>query len=352
MTPQDEKYIELFASLMIDKIKEVDSNWKKPWFDTSIPFVKNVQGYLYTGVNEMFLRLVSQETNQKPIFLSFFQAKELGCNIIKGRSAYPTVFYKPILRSEDELKEIADSKGLKVEELTNQETIKYTIRKYNNVFNIDDTNLKDVRPDLYEKLSESVKMLEPTNIVDIPEIDNIIKNNSWICPIKIQDSDKAFFLPKDDCPFIVMPLKEQFPNQEQFYGTLLHEMAHSTMIEHPRKELDYAHEELVAELSSAYAMSQLGVGLPIKEENAKYLKGWIKHISEKPEVILDITKHVTKAIDVINRHINPNRALLIENNKKLYEEQKSKNNISNKESIKSSSKKVNNRYNKSKKFKL
>lgn len=352
MNPQDEKYVEMFASLMIARIKEVDSNWKKPWFNPTVPFVKNVHGYLYTGINEILLRLISQEKEQPPVFLTFSQTKEIGCSVYKGKTAYPIIFYKNVYHTDEKLKEIAESKGVQVEELSPKDKVNYLLRRYSGVFNIDDTNLKEVKPELYDKIANSVKTsIEVRNIVDIPEIDKVLEEKSWICPINVKESMRAYFKHSIDNPHIVVPKKEQYPDQERFYSTIIHEMAHSTMIEHPRKELDYAHEELVAELSSAYAMSQLGVGLTIKDENAKYLKVWIRRISDNPEIIFDITKYVTKAIDTINRHINPDRTLIMENSQKVYDEYKESNKQERKKTSYTTRKQVNKNVKKSKGFK-
>lgn len=326
MTPQDEKYIEIFSKLMIEKIKQVSTDWEKPWFTPMCAATKNIQGYRYNGVNDMLLTMAAQEKNQLPVYMTFQQAKEQGCHILKGKTGIPTVFYKTVEYPEKELQEIADKKGKRKEELSQSERIKYLLRRYNYVFNIDDTNLKEVKPEMYKKLRKEFnpEMSPPSETLTIPSIDKVLEEQTWLCPIKSMMSDRAYFqsplLEKKtgDNSYIVVPLKAQFLNQEQFYGVLLHEMAHSTMIEAPRKELDYAHEELVAELSSAFTMARLGVGQPIKDENAKYLKAWSQTISDNPEVILDITKHAAKAIEVLGNAVVPGQAQRLENNRKLY----------------------------------
>jgi len=95
---------------------------------------------------------------------------------------------------------------------------------------------------------------------------------------------------------ISMPPKESFLTSEGYYATLLHELGHATG--HPGrlarefhqriwaahesgqpigKEESaglYAREELVAELSSYFTLSALGIDAPI-ESHASYLKHWL-----------------------------------------------------------------------------
>lgn len=75
--------------------------------------------------------------------------------------------------------------------------------------------------------------------------------------------------------------KEQFQSGEAFYGTLFHEMVHSTGAEGVLDRLqptsfgskEYAREELVAELGSALIAQRYGMTKHIKEDSCAYLKG-------------------------------------------------------------------------------
>ena len=122
------------------------------------------------------------------------------------------------------------------------------------------TNLQQVRPELYAKLEEQcvVKLPEQKGeVFSFPVIDAMIENNAWVCPIRPEQQDRAYYSVSKD--HIVVPTKEQFVDGESFYGTLLHEMTHSTGASSRLGRLkactfgddNYAREELVAELGSA-----------------------------------------------------------------------------------------------------
>lgn len=134
----------------------------------------------------------------------------------------------------------------------------------------------------------------------------MIANNAWVCPIKPEHQDKAFYSVSKD--HIVVPTKEQFVDGESFYGTLLHEMTHSTGSEMRLGRLkaavfgdsEYAREELVAELGSALICQQNGISKHVKGDSAAYLKAWLDSLEESPDFIRTVMSDVKKATAVIN----------------------------------------------------
>ena len=57
-----------------------------------------------------------------------------------------------------------------------------------NVFNVAQTNLEQVRPELYAKLAEQNRIMRPASFdgekFSFPAMDEIIKHGLWVCPIK------------------------------------------------------------------------------------------------------------------------------------------------------------------------
>ena len=52
MDTASDKALQRFAELMIEKIKQVEDNWQKPWFGIKgggLP--QNIEGRTYNGVN-------------------------------------------------------------------------------------------------------------------------------------------------------------------------------------------------------------------------------------------------------------------------------------------------------------
>ena len=94
------------------------------------------------------------------------------------------------------------------------------------VFNVQQTNLREARPELWEKLEmengrPEVKAGEQ---FDFEPVDRMISENLWICPIRPMHQDSAYYsITKNE---IVVPEKRQFKDGEAFYGTLFHEMTY------------------------------------------------------------------------------------------------------------------------------
>ena len=138
----------------------------------------------------------------------------------------------------------------------------------------------------------------------------MIRDNRWICPIKLIHQDNAFYsISKNE---ITLPEKSQFIDGESFCGTAFHEMTHSTGAENVLNRLkpasgfgsnEYACEELIAELSSALIAQRYGMTKHLKEDSAAYLKSWLGSLKESPEFIKTILVDVKKASSIITQKI-------------------------------------------------
>jgi antirestriction protein ArdC len=87
---------------------------------------------------------------------------------------------------------------------------------------------------------------------------------------------------------VQMPPVEAFHSTEGYYGTLLHELVHSTG-HSKRKDRQfgkrfgdqaYAFEELVAEIGSAFLCAATGVSTEPRADHAQYLASWIEVLPE------------------------------------------------------------------------
>ena len=107
----------------------------------------------------------------------------------------------------------------------------------------------------------------------IEEADKIITMyvNREHLDFKELPSNKAFYSPSNDR--VVVPMKEQYENINEYYSTTFHELTHSTGHKSRLDRLEtgaiasfgsetYSREELCAELSSAFMMNMLGIETP------------------------------------------------------------------------------------------
>ena len=104
---------------------------------------------------------------------------------------------------------------------------------------------------------------------------------------------------------IRMPDPESFTSREGYYATLFHELAHWTGADRRLKRItparfgspDYAFEELVAELASAFLSGRFGFAQV--SQSAAYLKGWAKACRQHPEMLAKAASLAQRAADYL-----------------------------------------------------
>lgn len=305
----NDKALQQFADLMVKKIEEVNNDFKTPWFSSvghGLP--QNLEGRAYHGVNSFVLYLWQENNHyQTPVYMTFLQAKEQGVRIKKGEGAFPVLYWNFVVKDNEGKKISMDEyKSLDKEEQKKYSVYPYT--KVYSVFNVDQTNFAEVHPERWEKMQQKFSVPElkdEQGMLRSPELDSMLKNEKWVCPIVLNFSDSAYFSPSEDK--IHLPLKGQFNTGESFYSTLLHEMAHSTgteerlgrEIKNVFGDPKYAKEELVAELTAAVSCQSLGIVSGIQDDNAKYLKNWLGAIRKEPKFLLSVLSDVGKASNMI-----------------------------------------------------
>ena len=125
-------------------------------------------------------------------------------------------------------------------------------------------------------------------------------------PIRI-GGDKAFYVPSLD--LVQVPPQPAFFDQINYYRTCLHELTHATG--HPSRlardvtsafgSKDYAREELVAEMGSAFLCAALGIVPTVR--HADYLASWLEVLRADSRVIFGAASAASKAADwLLARH--------------------------------------------------
>ena len=334
----EEKALDRFASIMIEKIESIKDDWKKPWFtEGSLVWPKNLSGREYNGMNALMLMMHSEKEGYRiPVFMTFERVTSLNytkdkqggkkplldkngeelphVGINKGEKSFP-VFITTFTVVDKETKEKIKYDDFK--QLSEDEKQKYAVYpklQVYNVFNLDQSNIKEARPELYAKLVEQNTLKKPElngEAFSFEPLDRMIRDNRWICPIKLIHQDNAFYsISKNE---ITLPEKSQFIDGESFCGTAFHEMSHSTGSEDFLNRLkpsggfgsrEYACEELIAELSSALIAQRYGMTKHLKEDSAAYLKSWLESLKESPEFIKTTLVDVKKASAIITQKID------------------------------------------------
>ncbi len=301
----DKKFAEALTDALINKIKAIEvEHHEVPWFDNVGMQPKNLDGKAYKGLNKLLLYMLDGG-REVPVYMTFLRAKQEGLLIRKGEKSLPVQYANKVAFHKETKKSISIDK---YEELSATEKEKYDIAfmmKHYDVFNVEQTNMEEVKPELFQQLKEQAKLEERVVQESDSHLLSIVNNQSWYTPIKLDRVDRAYYSPSQD--EIHLPKREFFKSDDLFYSTMLHEMSHSTGHESRlNREIHnefgspkYAREELVAELSAAIVGQQYGVSKTILEGNANYLHNWLDAIKQEPEFLNEVLEDVLNASNMI-----------------------------------------------------
>lgn len=131
------------------------------------------------------------------------------------------------------------------------------------------------------------------------------------CPVREAPGNEAYYVPAKD--MIAVPPRDSFASNEAFLVTLLHEMGHSTG--HPNalgRDLSgtfgskrYAFEELIAEFSSMFSASDLGLSGDLDPESdhfkqhVAYLQSWQSALEDDPDLLFRAASAAEKATESV-----------------------------------------------------
>jgi len=328
-----DKAVEAFAAMIISRLEEVKaSEWKKGWIGGNgyqgMP--QNMNGRTYSGTNSLFLFMHTAMNNYAaPIYLTFLQKEKEGLRLNKGAKAMPVVYWDwNIKDAEGKKVSLTDYRSMSKEEREHCEARPF-LRSFR-VYNIDQTNMKEVNKEKYDKLVvqfQSPKVADTQGMYKNAALDRMFEHQEWLCKIHCdKPSAGAFFNPTHD--FIVIPQKEQFKigktesdiykDGMEYYSTALHEMTHSTgTAERLNRNMEgrygdpkYAKEELVAELSAAMVGNTMGFDKRITDNSAAYIDSWLHTLREEPRFIMSVMADVNKASNLILEKIDEQKLAL------------------------------------------
>lgn len=335
----ESRALDKFAELMIEKIKSIQTDWHKPWFtEGSMRWPKNLDGREYNGMNALCLMLHCERNGYKiPVFCTFNRVAGLNYSadkdgtkkplmdsngeklptvtVNKGEKAFPVMLTSFTVIHKDTRQKIPYDE---YRHLTDEQKKDYNVYPKLNVyqvFNIDQTNMREARPDMYERIARENDTGRQAFVdrekFSFPVMDEMIKHGLWVCPINLRHQDHAYYSPSTD--EIVLPEKTQFKDGQSFYGTAFHEMIHSTGAKSRYDRFkpgstfgspDYGREELVAELGAALVASRYGIVKNVKSDSAAYLKSWLMEIKESPDFIKTTLQDVKRATSMLSQRID------------------------------------------------
>lgn len=326
--------LQRFAEMLIKRMEEMQKDWHKGWIggESMFGLPQNISGRTYEGSNAFLLFLHTAENGYKaPVYMTYGQLYKEGAHVLKGEKAVPVFKWGFSIKDKDG-KKVTEEEFDNMTDDEKKECKRRPFLKIYPEFNIDQTNMSEVNKEKYDAVVSQFRKTDVPTITDgmyvNKAIDRMMEKQEWVCKIQYDKEEKgAYYSPAKD--IVVLPTKAQFrihpddPEEcfkdgQEYYGTALHEMAHSTG--HPSRldrlkpaafgSPEYAKEELVAELTSAMVGNTLGFDRRISDNNVAYLQNWTSALRKEPKFIVTVMADVNKASRIIIENIDKQRIAL------------------------------------------
>lgn len=262
---------EYITNLFIEGLKRGKIPWQRPW---KLSGPKDPTNYAtkqpYHGINTLLLTYQAYSAGYKSNYwMGYQQAAAIGGQVRKGEKGSRCLIVHPQVDKEtDELKYLF-----------------YTYRSVFNIDQMDGIDIETVQEIEFNPIAKAQQTLE--DLHHVPEI--------------ILSMDKAAYVHGVNVDRILMPHKNSFSTEEDYYSTLFHEITHSTR--HPsrlNRNCDtYAEEELVAEIGASILNLEAGIFGNQQEQSQAYINGWLSALDNDPNMILRAYGKAHKACEYL-----------------------------------------------------
>ncbi len=288
--------IDIYQSItdkIIKLLEHVDiDDYQAPFADLAaqgIPYNPVTKKH-YQGINIPFLWFYQQEKSYRSNhWASFKQWQTKGGKVRKGEKGSQVVFYKTLLKSEEN-------------EQSEEETAKIPMLRLYTVFNASQV-------EGYEH-EETPAPNTQSLVSNIEAIDAFCANTG--ADIR-HGNGGAFYRKTDD--FINMPEPIDFvatnfsDPTENYYSVLFHELTHWTghskrldreLVSKRKNYSQYAIEELCAELGAAFLCAQTGISQAPRKDHALYIKSWLIALRNDTKFIFSASAQAGQAVEYLN----------------------------------------------------
>jgi len=262
--------------------------WVQPWGTSAakapLGLPRNATtSRCYSGINVLILwGAVIEHGFPGQGWLTFRQALSLGGHVRKGERG-TTVVYADRFTPEDEKRRAFEA---------GEEAQSIPFLKRFTVFNAAQC----------EGLSDEIAVAAPPTPQGLiePKVEALIKATGIDFRI---GGNRAFYIPAHD--YVQVPPPQAYFEPINWHRTALHEIGHASG-HHSRLNRDlsgsfgtrkYAFEELVAEMSSAFACASLGTVPTVR--HADYIGSWLETLREDSRAVVRAASQASKAADWI-----------------------------------------------------
>ena len=299
-----QKIYDRITDVIIEMLEQhKKSNYTSAWYNLSGDslFAQNrATKHTYSGINQLMLQYLRNKYNYSfNGWLTFKQLDNLGGKIQKGSKAAMVVYKSHLYLDANTGKNITSMIIKMINSGQSIEHIDYQKRGYLKGYNVFNIGQVDNLPDEYYKMEELEKLTEFERNEKAEYLINCTNAN-----IKYVAGNSAHYKPGTD--EIELPQRRQFISNEAFYSVIFHELGHWSGAKHRlNREItnkfgskEYAFEELIAELNTAYINAMLGFESRITD-NVSYINSWLSVMKNDKKFVVSASSQAQKASNFI-----------------------------------------------------
>lgn len=301
--PTDKPQLRDFRQEVTDNIVQMLERgvapWQKPWApgagSLGIPFNPTSER-AYRGGNAIHLMVTGlQRGYEDPRWMTYKQASENGWQVRRGEKGTQIEYWEAKGASDRSSQPRTNEAG--DANTTNNNASAEKSRYVHRVYTVFNAQQIDGIPSLEPKQRTAFEAIQTG--------EQILTNSG--AKIAHDQAESAFYSRSQDS--IHLPPKDAFKDAAGYYGTALHELAHwsghpsrlnrPTLTESYRfGDVNYAKEELRAELASVFLAAERGIPHD-PEQHAAYVNSWIGALKRDKNEIFRAAHDASKATDFI-----------------------------------------------------
>lgn len=271
------------AEKIISLLEQDLAPWQKGWDPGQSPPgvggmpYNAMSGRSYTGANTMYLFAVALENGYDDNrWMTYEQANKAGLQVRKGEKGTKIAFwdFSKVNKGKENAEGSSDGEPQDgKQERRGPSCYLYTVFNAAQIEGMPERVIRQV-PDVDWRHNECERLLEESG-----------------AKINHDGGGRAFYRPISDS--IHLPEKASFHTADNYYATALHELGHWTGhkdrlkrdLSGPFGSIEYAKEELRAEIASMMIGDRLGIGHD-PTRHAAYAKSWLEVLKNDPKEIM------------------------------------------------------------------
>ena len=282
---------EELIKMYIEALEQNDIPWRCRWINENNK--NGISGLEYSGINKLILNYVSyKEKYSDNRWYTYKQIKDLRLKLKDAvGKGVPVEFWSAYNYKLKEKFNLADYEKYILQHPDSKNDFRI-ISRTAIVFN---GSLVDGLP----KQNKSSNKIRP-----LKQIDNILKS----LEVEYEECvNRAYYIPLEDK--IMLPTREKFIDEYSYYATQIHEICHATGHKsrlnrevNIKDKIEYAREELIAEISSSFLMQELKIPAFAEhyDNHKSYINSWLQLFKEKPQELFKAISESNKVENFIN----------------------------------------------------